>query len=164
MIAQNFVIDYALAKAQGVSQSEALKLALVASSFRPSFGMLVAFALAREEAPRPIPVTSGGYPGYPTGYTSHGFRSLFRRKLMAPPTAATAAPTISLGLQPLQQAVATAGVPSLQGFDKAGVEAWAHALNLTPVYEGGITTGKVEWQEPGAGKQPQGNTLKVRLK
>jgi hypothetical protein len=166
MIAQNFVVDYALAKAQGVSQSEALKLALVASPFRPVFGMILAFALAREEAPQPVPVASTGYPGY----GNKRFRGLFRqRRLAAPAAAAPAAPpavqTISPGLQQLQQALATAGLPSLRGADKTQVEAWAQVFDLKPVYENGVTTGTVEWQEPGPNHHPApGTTLKVRMK
>src|SRR5581483_10387723 len=88
MIARNLIIDYALAKAQGVSQPEAIKLALVASPFRPAFGMLVAFALAREEAPKPLPVATT------TFYKPTGLGSLFRRRnsarTLAMPSAAPA--------------------------------------------------------------------------
>lgn len=163
MIARNFVIDYALAKAQGVSQSEALKFALVASPFRPVFGMIVAFALAREETPRPAPATQGVYPWPPPGYA----RGLFRRRIVAapvPPVTMAPSPSVSPGLQQLQQAVATAGLPSFQGMDKLQVETWAQILNLTPVFEGPNATGKVEWQEPGPGKPPKDNTLKLKLK
>lgn len=149
----SLLLDLAVAENQSIPQADAVRLALVGSFIKPpALGLILAAVLARQEA------SSTASSGSNTSTTKGNvLKALTGGRLPLKRPSGTPASN-------LMALIAATGMPSFHGMEKAQVEQWAKSLNLSVQYEG-VTTGRVEWQEPGVGKPaPADNVVKLRLK
>lgn len=147
-----FLLDLAIAESQPIPQTDAVKLAIAGSFVRqPFLGLVLVSVLARQEAQN-------------SGSSSGSTLQVRQTGLLGRALASRSAAQQSTTASNLVALIAATGMPSFHGMDKTQAEKWAQVLNLKPEYQG-VSTGKVEWQEPGVGeKPPNDNTIKLRFK